>query len=68
MMDEDLTKIRTHRNNIARYLRLLQSEVSGSERTFLQGRLEEERVALNALAAKTFPLILEKTNQLSAAA
>ncbi len=50
-----LERIRTHRNNIARYWRLLRSELSDSERSSIERRLAEERAALNALAAETFP-------------
>ena len=56
MIDENLARIRTHRSNIARYWRLLRSELSDFERSSIERRLAEERASLNALAAKTFPL------------
>jgi hypothetical protein len=62
MMDEDLAEIRARRENIARYWQLLRRGISGSEGRFLQGRLEEERIALNTLIANTFPQPLGKTN------
>jgi hypothetical protein len=62
MMDEDLAEIRARRENIARYWQLLRSGISGSERRFLQGRPEEERIDLSALVANTFPQPLGKTN------
>lgn len=55
MIDEDLARIRTHRNNIARYWRLLRADLTDLERTSLERRLSEERAALSALAAATFP-------------
>jgi hypothetical protein len=55
MIDENLAKIRTHRNNIARCWRLLRSELSDSERSSIERRLAEERASLNGLAAETFP-------------
>jgi hypothetical protein len=55
MIDENLARIRTHRNNIARYWRLLRSGLSDFERSSVEPRLAEERASLNALAAETFP-------------
>ena len=60
MIDEDLARIRTHRNNIARLWRLLRTDLTGPERTSLERRLREERAALDTLAATTFPIVLCK--------
>jgi hypothetical protein len=55
MLDEDLARIRAHRNNIHRYRRLLRTKLSELERQFIERRLAEEQAALDALAADTFP-------------
>jgi hypothetical protein len=56
MIDEDLARLRTHRNNIRRYRRLLTTELTELERRFIERRLSEERSAMDALAASVFPL------------
>jgi hypothetical protein len=56
MLDRDLARIRTHRNNIHRYRRLLGTKLSDLERQFIERRLSEEQTALQALAAENFPV------------
>ncbi|WGR73315.1 MULTISPECIES: hypothetical protein [unclassified Bradyrhizobium] len=56
MLDEDLARIRAHRNNIHRYRRLLRTRLSELERQFIERRLAEEQSKLVALAATTFPV------------
>lgn len=56
MIDETLARLRTHRNNIHRYRRLLQTQLTELEREFIVRRLEEERIAADSLAVSTFPL------------
>ncbi|GLR99290.1 hypothetical protein GCM10007858_69330 [Bradyrhizobium liaoningense] len=56
MLDEDVARIRAHRNNIHRYRRLLQTKLSELERQFIERRLAEEQTALDALALDTFPV------------
>jgi hypothetical protein len=56
MIDEDLARLRTHRNNIRRYRRLLTTELTELERRFIERRLSEERSAMDNLAASVFPL------------
>ena len=55
MLDENLARMRAHRNNIQRYRRLLRTRLSDIERQFIDRRLAEERMALDALARNTFP-------------
>ena len=43
MMDENIARLRTHRNNIARYRRLLQAKLTDLEREFIERRLSEEQ-------------------------
>jgi hypothetical protein len=56
MIDENLARLRTHRNNISRYRRLLRTQLTDCERQFIEKRLSEERSAMERLAASTFPL------------
>ncbi|WOH54899.1 hypothetical protein [Bradyrhizobium sp. BWC-3-1] len=56
MIDERLARLRAHRNNIARYRRLLKTELSHLERQFIAGRIEEEKSAMDKLCSATFPL------------
>jgi hypothetical protein len=58
MIDENLARLRAHRNNIARYRRLLQTNLTVLERDFIERRLAEEETALNRVASYTFPLIV----------
>jgi len=55
MFEQNLARIRTHRNNIHRYRRLLLTELSDLERDFIDRRMAEEQAALDALVAETFP-------------
>ncbi|MHB0769396.1 hypothetical protein [Bradyrhizobium sp. 5.13L] len=56
MLDENLARIRAHRNNIHRYRRLLETRLSQLERHFIERRLAEEQSALDGLTAVTFPV------------
>ena len=56
MLDENLARIRAHRNNIHRYRRLLKTRLSQLERQFIERRLAEERSALDGLTTATFPV------------
>ena len=54
MIDEKFALLRTHRNNIMRYRRLLNTKLTECERQFIERRLSEERSAMEKLAASTF--------------
>ena len=56
MFEENLARIRAHRNNIHRYRRLLRTELTALERDFIDRRVADEQVALDALVAETFPV------------
>ncbi|WGD54268.1 hypothetical protein QA641_10410 [Bradyrhizobium sp. CB1650] len=56
MLDENLARIRAHRNNIHRYRRLLNTRLAEIERQFIERRLAEEQSALDSLTAATFPV------------
>ena len=58
MLEENLARIRAHRNNIHRYRSLLQTRLSDIERDFIERRLSEESTALEALTSQTFPVLL----------
>jgi hypothetical protein len=59
MIDEKFALLRTHRNNIMRYRRLLETKLTECERQFIERRLSEERSAIEKLAASTFPLAFQ---------
>ena len=49
MIDQQLDRLRTHRNNIQRYRNLLQTSLTELERHFVQKRLTEEQSKLDSL-------------------
>ena len=56
MIDENLSLMRSHRNNIRRYRNLLQTSLTDLERQFVEKRLIEEQSKLGQVMASTFPL------------
>ena len=58
MIDENLARLRAHRQNIDRYRRLIQTNLSVLEQDFIERRIAEEEAALHRLAADTFPMAL----------
>ena len=68
MIDENLARLRAHRNNIHRYRRLLATRLTDLERSYVERRLEEEQLALDAVSAETFPFTLPAARPLSRAA
>ena len=50
MIDEKFALLRTHRNNITRYCRLLKTKLTECERQFIERRLSEERSEMEKLA------------------
>ncbi len=59
MIDQNLALMRAHRNNIHRYRRLLATQRTDHERSYIERRLKEERSAMDALSTETFPLYLK---------
>lgn len=55
MTDENLALTSVHRNNLARYRKLLKTSLTNLERQFLERRVAEEQAALEMIAASTFP-------------
>ena len=56
MLDERVARLRTHRDNVARYRRLLQTKLTDLEREFIERRLSEEQSEFELLCAGTFPV------------
>ena len=59
IIEEKFSRLRTHRNNIDRYRRLLKAELSALERQFIERRLNEEESAMESLATSTITLTFE---------
>jgi hypothetical protein len=57
IIDENLVVLRTHRQNIDRYLRLLQTNLTALERDFIERRIVEEQTALDCPASDTVPIV-----------
>ena len=62
MLDERFARLRTHRNNIARYRRLLKTNLTDLERQFIERRLSEEQSEFELLSAGTFPVAIKVQN------
>jgi len=67
MFEQNLARIRTHRNNIHRYRTLLRTKLSDLERDFINRRMAEEQAALEALVAETFPVTFPLARESSSA-
>ena len=59
MIDEQLARLRTHRNNIARYRRLSNTRLTDHERAYVERRMAEEQSGFDTLTASTFPVAWE---------
>jgi hypothetical protein len=55
MIDEQIAQMRTHRNNIDRYRRLLRTRLTELESQFIKCRMAEEQAKLERLTSATFP-------------
>ena len=51
MLDERFARLRTHRNNIARYRSLLRTNLTDLERQFIERRLSVEQSEFELLSA-----------------
>jgi hypothetical protein len=49
MTEKDCARLQSHNSNIGRYRRLLETNLSEIERTFLQRRISEEQSQLRSL-------------------
>ena len=55
MLDERFARLRTHRNNIARYRGLLKTNLTDLECQFIERRLSEEQSEFELLSAGNLP-------------
>jgi hypothetical protein len=62
MLEENLARLRAHRNNIHRYRRLLNTRLTDTEKAFITRRLDEELRALGEISGSTFPLSFTMPN------
>ena len=67
MIDENWDHLRARRNNVRRYRRLLQTELTELERRYIEGRLNEEKSAMESLTSSTVPLQNPRTDSKIAA-
>ncbi len=56
MIDEKFARLRSCRNNIRRYRKLLKTRLTDLERQFIERRLAEEQSAMETAIASTFPV------------
>jgi hypothetical protein len=56
MIDESFALLRAHRNNIHRYRRLLNAQLSDLERRYVERRLIEQQSAMQSLSDSTLRL------------
>lgn len=61
MIDESLARLSAYRQNIDRYRRLLRTNLTALEQTFIERRIAEEQLALDGLAAETIAMTLSDT-------
>ena len=61
VIDEEFAALRSHRDRIHRYRRLLATQPTGHERQDLERRLREEHSAFDALIASKFPLVFKSS-------
>jgi hypothetical protein len=67
MIDEYCAHLRARQNNVRRYRRLLQTELTELERRYIERRLNEEKSAMESLTSSTVPLQNPRTDsQISA--
>ena len=55
MIDENWEHLRARGNNVRRYRRLLQTELTELERRHIERRLSEERSAIESMTSSTAP-------------
>ena len=51
MIDENWARLHARRNNVRRYRRLLQTELTELERQYIERRLNEEKSAMESLTS-----------------
>lgn len=61
MIDDNLARMRTHRNAIERHRRLLKTKLTEQDRQYVCRRLSEEESALESLRAASFPMVFTES-------
>jgi len=56
MSEENLARLRAHRNNIHRYRRLLRTHLTELERQYIENRLSAEVEAAKRISARDLPV------------
>jgi hypothetical protein len=62
IIDENWAHLHARRNNVRRYRRLLQTELTELERQYVERRLNEEKSAMESLTSSTAPLQNHRTD------
>ncbi|WP_076860803.1 hypothetical protein [Bradyrhizobium mercantei] len=60
MTDEQLMRLKVYGNNVQRYRRLLNGNLTEQERQFVERRLTEEQLAIQSLTGDGLPLCTSK--------
>jgi hypothetical protein len=66
MSEENLARLRAHRNNIHRYRRLLRTHLTELERQYIDNRLSAELEAAKRISHETFPFAIGSMTRPSA--
>ena len=62
MLDEQFVRLRTYRNNIARYRGLLKTDLTDLERRYVERRLSEEQSEFELLTTGNIPVTAKVQN------
>jgi len=62
MLDEQFVRLRTYRNNIARYRGLLKTDLTDLERRYIERRLSEEQSEFELLTTGNIPVTAKVQN------
>lgn len=63
MTEDNLARMRTHRNAIHRHRRLLKTKLTEHDRQYVCRRLSEEECALESLRASIFPMAFTESRR-----
>lgn len=61
MIEDNLARMRTHRNAIERHRRLLKTKLTEQDRQYVYRRLSEEESALESLRVTSFPMVFTES-------
>lgn len=63
MIEDNLARMRTHRNAIERHRRLLKTKLTEHDRQYVCRRLSEEECALESLRTASFPMVFTESSR-----